>query len=107
MMMKWILILSFLILGSLADLGHFATVAADKEPPIGDGLTEDENEKNVINVLTRKLDDGESRGEEFCRSVLDTGSEVSIMISFKDIYCLLYTSPSPRDATLSRMPSSA
>ena len=25
----------------------------------------------------------------------------------KSIYCLLYTSPSPRDATLSRMPSSA
>ena len=25
----------------------------------------------------------------------------------KDIICLLYTSPSPRDATLSRMPSSA
>ena len=24
-----------------------------------------------------------------------------------DIICLLYTSPSPRDATLSRMPSSA
>ena len=24
-----------------------------------------------------------------------------------DRYCLLYTSPSPRDATLSRMPSSA
>ena len=34
-----------------------------------------------------------------------------ILINFKDIYrhktCLLYTSPSPRDATLSRMPSSA
>ena len=26
---------------------------------------------------------------------------------FKQKYCLLYTSPSPRDATLSRMPSSA
>ena len=26
---------------------------------------------------------------------------------FVDISCLLYTSPSPRDATLSRMPSSA
>ena len=26
---------------------------------------------------------------------------------FLDIPCLLYTSPSPRDATLSRMPSSA
>ena len=25
----------------------------------------------------------------------------------KDLFCLLYTSPSPRDATLSRMPSSA
>ena len=27
--------------------------------------------------------------------------------SNKDSFCLLYTSPSPRDATLSRMPSSA
>ena len=27
--------------------------------------------------------------------------------SFKDILCLLYTSPSPRDRTRSRMPSSA
>ena len=26
---------------------------------------------------------------------------------YQDIVCLLYTSPSPRDATLSRMPSSA
>ena len=29
------------------------------------------------------------------------------MISVMDAVCLLYTSPSPRDATLSRMPSSA
>ena len=27
--------------------------------------------------------------------------------TYKSHYCLLYTSPSPRDATLSRMPSSA
>ena len=27
--------------------------------------------------------------------------------AFKSYFCLLYTSPSPRDATLSRMPSSA
>ena len=32
--------------------------------------------------------------------------EVSLHPSFTNI-CLLYTSPSPRDATLSRMPSSA
>ena len=30
-----------------------------------------------------------------------------IQDQFKASYCLLYTSPSPRDATLSRMPSSA
>ena len=31
----------------------------------------------------------------------------SISSKIGDYYCLLYTSPSPRDATLSRMPSSA
>ena len=30
-----------------------------------------------------------------------------IVIWLRDYTCLLYTSPSPRDATLSRMPSSA
>ena len=29
------------------------------------------------------------------------------IFALKDTHCLLYTSPSPRDATLSRMPSSA
>ena len=33
---------------------------------------------------------------------------ISVMITFiQACVCLLYTSPSPRDATLSRMPSSA
>ena len=36
--------------------------------------------------------------------VLTTGSQFSQMLQQT---CLLYTSPSPRDATLSRMPSSA
>ena len=35
---------------------------------------------------------------------VDFGSEIGIKQSSA---CLLYTSPSPRDATLSRMPSSA
>ena len=30
-----------------------------------------------------------------------------LICHFADMSCLLYTSPSPRDATLSRMPSSA
>ena len=33
--------------------------------------------------------------------------EISNQMSAVIIICLLYTSPSPRDATLSRMPSSA
>ena len=33
--------------------------------------------------------------------------KISIEINEEPIVCLLYTSPSPRDATLSRMPSSA
>ena len=34
-------------------------------------------------------------------------SELSYFVSNKDYICLLYTSPSPRDGLLSRMPSSA
>ena len=33
--------------------------------------------------------------------------DISIINSYRKESCLLYTSPSPRDATLSRMPSSA
>ena len=40
--------------------------------------------------------------ELFKRSIGDVTDIVE-----KEMYCLLYTSPSPRDATLSRMPSSA
>ena len=40
--------------------------------------------------------------EELKEEVADESSEESEML-----ICLLYTSPSPRDATLSRMPSSA
>ena len=36
-----------------------------------------------------------------------TGGRPALRLSATDAGCLLYTSPSPRDATLSRMPSSA
>ena len=38
-------------------------------------------------------------------STLESGTSVSLGLPYNG--CLLYTSPSPRDATLSRMPSSA
>ena len=43
-----------------------------------------------------------SKGYEFGMSKI-----YEMVINTNPAYCLLYTSPSPRDATLSRMPSSA
>ena len=43
-------------------------------------------------------------GGPMAQNIIKKGSKVSV---FDIITCLLYTSPSPRDATLSRMPSSA
>ena len=48
--------------------------------------------------LSRKLQF--DTNDKNLRLIILRGSDVST-------YCLLYTSPSPRDATLSRMPSSA
>ena len=45
--------------------------------------------------LSRLREDGDGGGFD---ALVDVGGEIR---------CLLYTSPSPRDATLSRMPSSA
>ena len=38
---------------------------------------------------------------------LDETTHLSLNAAARTLTCLLYTSPSPRDATLSRMPSSA
>ena len=54
-----------------------------------------------------------SKSQSFSRTVLERTSNKLERLGwapFSDIHietCLLYTSPSPRDATLSRMPSSA
>ena len=39
--------------------------------------------------------------------LLPGGRSLSVELAINPNTCLLYTSPSPRDATLSRMPSSA
>ena len=44
--------------------------------------------------------------EPFSKFIIRLEMSAEIMLN-KNITCLLYTSPSPRDATLSRMPSSA
>ena len=40
-------------------------------------------------------------------NIVDAGFQNVIMVVGQDYDCLLYTSPSPRDSNLSRMPSSA
>ena len=44
---------------------------------------------------------------DFVGHVIDIGSGAGLPALILAEACLLYTSPSPRDATLSRMPSSA
>ena len=53
----------------------------------------------------RKLDDESGYPEEFVTALTRDGW-LSILIP-EQYGCLLYTSPSPRDGLLSRMPSSA
>ena len=63
---------------------------------MGDGSSQDDG----IYILLKEVIDNSI--DEYVM-----GNGKSIDISIKDNNCLLYTSPSPRDATLSRMPSSA
>ena len=60
-------------------------------------------EKNIIGEIVGFDREDKSDACEFISSL--TGDNSRQVVSFGT--CLLYTSPSPRDATLSRMPSSA
>ena len=51
-----------------------------------------------------ELNDGSSQGNI---QIVAPGELTNYESDVKALTCLLYTSPSPRDATLSRMPSSA
>ena len=71
------------------------------------------DEKNVI-VEVRAGTGGEEAGlfaaemyRMYIRYAQRVGWDVDVINSNENGLCLLYTSPSPRDATLSRMPSSA
>ena len=66
------------------------------------------NENNVPNVGTTTFKEFEIlvQNSDFHRCVILDNKVLGFLICFKDS-CLLYTSPSPRDKTVSRMPSSA
>ena len=58
-----------------------------------------------INRIPKHLLEREDPVFEFNKEIIDNTSD--LVVAYKPNTCLLYTSPSPRDATLSRMPSSA
>ena len=73
----------------------------------------DLNKKNIIKTLEKITFSGETANivsSGVLQNVQVFGDQVDIglLVSNPALQaCLLYTSPSPRDATLSRMPSSA
>ena len=91
-----------------ADGVVYAEVRFAPELHVEQGLSLDEVVEAVVDGFT----DG-SAGKNFCIGTLLTAMRhaarsleiAELAVRHRD--CLLYTSPSPRDATLSRMPSSA
>ena len=78
-------------------------------------VTWDDGESGEQSLSIPIVDDALFEGpEDFEIEISDGGaatigeqSSATVTIADNDNACLLYTSPSPRDATLSRMPSSA
>ena len=65
---------------------------------------------NTDGTFSFAPDAGFTGNDEFTYQVCDDGTPIacdSATVYVTVLSCLLYTSPSPRDATLSRMPSSA
>ena len=64
--------------------------------------------KTVANAVSTLYTNGGRRGPDLAEEIFMTlpkSISGAALVNIQD--CLLYTSPSPRDATLSRMPSSA
>ena len=94
---------------SLALFGAYAH-ADDAALPVVNVTAEHRSEDLQKTPLAISAFDEKSLDDKQIRSVRDLSGQVpNLTLSRQSISysCLLYTSPSPRDATLSRMPSSA
>ena len=69
-------------------------------PIHADPAAADHPERQYLNLLADILENGVQRGDR-------TGTGTLGVFGRQIRFCLLYTSPSPRDRTRSRMPSSA
>ena len=69
-------------------------------------------DKQIIEEKSKKLESLATRlakylSPQIYKNIFEEEKDQGVSHSRKNLTCLLYTSPSPRDATLSRMPSSA
>ena len=73
------------------------------------GLLPNATDKLSLNVPVEQLQQELKKALVEQSQWVETIFEQAVLVASTDHYedCLLYTSPSPRDATLSRMPSSA
>ena len=62
---------------------------------------------NSINSLNDSKKLSKKKREVLYSKILENATSVAVGIKWNDYICLLYTSPSPRDLSTSRMPSSA
>ena len=69
-----------------------------------DAATEDLSLEKAMDVARQKNDDGHLTGADL---KAQTREVIGTCVAMRVKICLLYTSPSPRDGLLSRMPSSA
>ena len=71
--------------------------------------TPSESEKKALEALIKTLEkcNDQMPPEEIQTLIYSTGKENGYAENLRDWFCLLYTSPSPRDPKTSRMPSSA
>ena len=89
-----------------AGISSSATTSDESCPGAADGII-------IVNVTDGSgnyeytLDGGTAQSSNTFGSVAAGPHDISITDLTTGCTCLLYTSPSPRDATLSRMPSSA
>ena len=82
------------------DLAEFLGIDINRSP---DGKSFELLQKGLIKKILQMVDPDGSLGEK----PAPTRGDGKPLHTDKNGTCLLYTSPSPRDATLSRMPSSA